>query len=78
MAKQMRVTVRNNIDNETIIIDSDKTVKDAFRQANIAIESATITFDGIPLTATECNKRLNELTGADEALIMAIVKTNNA
>lgn len=78
-----KVTVANNTNKKTLILDENTTLASAFEQADIACNgSASVSGTAIPksaiATTTFAQLGYNGTPGRDSAFLLAVVDTKNA
>ena len=73
------VTIGTNLDRKEVLIDPEtKTIKDLFRENNIAYERATNYLDGCPINAAQINQTLAQLNVTSDCTILSVIKNDNA
>ena len=73
------VTIGTNLDRKEVLIDPEtKTIKDLFRENNIAYERATNYLDGCPINASQINQSLAQLNVTSDCTILSVIKNDNA
>ena len=73
------VTIGTNLNRKEVLIDPEtKTIKDLFRENNIAYERATNYLDGCPINASQINQTLAQLNVTSDCTILSVIKNDNA
>ncbi len=73
------VTIGTNLDRKEILVDPEtKTLKDLFKENNVAYERATNYLDGCPINAAQINQTLAQLNVTSDCSILSVIKNDNA
>lgn len=74
----IKVTVGNNLKRETIIVDSQTTLRDCLEGAEIDYSRTTTMLDGMALAAGDLDKTFDDFGIKDRAYLLGVVKQDNA
>lgn len=74
----IKLKIGTNTKRETVIVDDNITPKKALEQQCIEYGVATVSLDGCPLDVKQMNMTLAELGVKDSAMLIAVIKTENA
>ena len=73
------VTIGTNLDRKEVLVDPEtKTLKDLFKENNVAYERATNYLDGCPINAAQINQTLSQLNVTSDCTILSVIKNDNA
>lgn len=73
------VTIGTNLDRKEVLVDPEtKTLKDLFKENNVAYERATNYLDGCPINAAQINQTLAQLNVTSDCTILSVIKNDNA
>lgn len=72
------VTVGTNTTREKVLVDASKTPKEVLDASNVDYGTATIHLDGGVVGFEEMNKSFTQLGCGDTALLIAVIKSDNA
>lgn len=78
MAKMINIKVGTNTSRKQVVVDNSKTIREVFQEAQIDYSTAIVYCDGSPLEPGMMAKTLEEANVTDGAMLIAVVKANNA
>lgn len=74
----INVTIGTNTSRKKVIVDPDTTLRDILSENGVNTGVGTIHIDGVPVTASDLGKTLNEIGVTDNAFIISVAKADNA
>lgn len=74
----IKVTLGNNIDRKSVIVDENKTLKAVLEDNGVDYSRGTMHLDGASLNAGELNKTFAQLGITDKCYLLSVTKTDNA
>lgn len=74
----IKVTLGNNVDRKSIIVDENKTLKSVLEENGIDYSRGAMHLDGASLGAGELNKTFAELGVTEKCYLLNIAKMDNA
>lgn len=74
----IKVTLGNNIDRKSVIVDENKTLKAVLEDNGVDYSRGTMHLDGASLGAGELNKTFAQLGITDKCYLLSVTKTDNA
>ena len=78
MAQMISIKVGTNTSRKTVVVDDATIVRDVFTAEKIDYSTATVYLDGAPLGAGDMGKSLKDVGATADAMLIAVVKANNA
>ena len=72
------VTIRNNVNSDTIIVDANKTLRSVLEDKGVDYTRGMTTLDGSPLKAGDLDKTFADFGIVDKCWLCTIVKADNA
>lgn len=72
----IKVTCQNNTTRKEIIVNEDTTLAQAFREAGVSTEYATVSLNG--RTVTDTTATFADYGITDSCMLLAIIKQHNA
>lgn len=79
----IKVTIGNNLERTSHLVDENSTLRAALEKAGIDVSRGMITMDGVSLKAGELNKTfadfgLDGSEGKNKCYLLSVVKADNA
>ena len=74
----IKVTLGNNVDRKSVIVDENKTLKSVLEENSIDYSRGAMHLDGASLGAGELNKTFAELGVTEKCYLLNIAKMDNA
>ena len=74
----VKVTVGNNVSRETMIVDSNTTLRSVLEDAGIEYQRGGINLDGSTLKAGDLDKTFDDFNIAEKCFLLQVVKADNA
>lgn len=74
----IRVTVGNNVNHESVIVNDQTTLRSVLEEQHIDYQNGSCTLDGSTLKPGELDKSFADFGIKEKAFLFCIVKTNNA
>lgn len=72
----IKVTVRNNNDSKTLMIDGNLTVREAMNESGMAFASGTMHLNGTPVL--DLDRKINSFGNFEEVLLFSVTDGKNA
>lgn len=73
------VTIGTNLNRTEVLVDPEtKTIKELFKENNVAYERATNYLDGCPINAAQINQTLAQLNVTSDCTLLSVIKNDNA
>ena len=74
----IKVTVGNNLKRETVIVDSETTLRDCLEEAGVDYTRGMTTLDGSALGAGDLDKTFDDFGIKERTFLLNVVKADNA
>ena len=74
----IKVTVGNNLKRETVIVDSEATLRNVLEEAGVDYTMGITTLDGATLLAGDLDKSFADFGIAERTFLLNVVKADNA
>lgn len=74
----VKVTVGSTMDRTEVIVSDEATPKQVLTEQKVDYSRATIHLDGAPITPAQMNTSFAKLGIVDTAMLIAVVKSDNA
>lgn len=74
----IKVTVGNNVKRESMIVDANTTLRQAFEAANIDYASGVSNLDGATLQPGDLDKTFTDFGITEKTFLFSVIKANNA
>jgi len=74
----IKVVVGNNVKRETVIVNSDKTLRSVLEDAGIDYSRGTMHLDGASLQPGDLSKTFDQMGITDKCFLLNVVKADNA
>ena len=74
----VKVTVGNNVNRETVIVDSDTTLRSVLEDAGIDYSKGGINLDGSTLKPGDLDKSFDDFNIGEKCFLLQVVKCDNA
>lgn len=74
----IKCTIGNNVKRESVIVDSNKTLRAVLEDANLDYTSGTMTLDGSPLQPGDLDKTFADFGITEKTYLLQVVKCDNA
>ncbi len=74
----LKVTVGNNIDRKTVIIDANTTLRKCLDDNGVDFSRGVLTLNGSSLRPGDIDKTFSDLGVTNTAFLMSITKADNA
>ena len=78
MAQKIKVTVGNNVDRRSVIVDSDSTLRSVLEDEGIDYTSGQTNLDGATLRPGDLDKTFDDFGIASACYLINVVKAVNA
>lgn len=72
------IKVGTNTQRTTVLVSEDTTPKQVFKDTGVDYSRATVHLDGGTLSTEQMNKSFKDLGCVDDAMLIAVIKTDNA
>lgn len=73
-----KVTVGNNVNRETVIVDEDATLRSVLEEAGIDYSKGGINLDGSSLKPGDLDKTFADFHIGEKCFLLQVVKADNA
>lgn len=74
----VKVTVGNNVNRETVIVDSNSTLRSVLEDAGIEYQRGGINLDGSTLKPGDLDKTFDDFNIGEKCFLLQVVKADNA
>ena len=74
----VKVVVGNNVKRESVIVDSDTTLRQVLEDAGVDYTRGTMHIDGVSLQAGDLDKTFDDFGIAEKCFLLNVVKADNA
>lgn len=74
----INVTIGTNTSRKKVLVDPNTTLRDVLTENEVNTGVGTIHIDGVPVTASDLGKTLEEIGVTDNAYIISVAKADNA
>ena len=74
----VKVTVGNNVNRETVIVDSNTTLRSVLEDAGIEYQRGGINLDGSTLKPGDLDKTFDDFNIGEKCFLLQVVKADNA
>lgn len=72
----VKVTIRNNADSKTMMMDGNTTVREAMAESGMAFSSGTMHLNGTPVL--DLDRKINSFGNFEEVLLFSVTDGKNA
>ena len=73
----VKVTVGNNVNRETVIVDSNSTLRSVLEDAGIEYQRGGINLDGSTLKPGDLDKTFDDFNIGEKCFLLQVVKADN-
>ena len=73
-----RINLGTNTSRQTVNVNPNSLIREVLEAYNVNYANTTLHLDGIPLTAMELNRSVNDLGVTDNSYLIAVIKCENA